>query len=75
MPEFSPDEINLIFIFNSGVREEVIAELKELLANSGEEDRDLRALIEGTTEKLNGMTDAAFCQMSNELVPDSLKNG
>jgi hypothetical protein len=74
MPEFSPDEINLIYIFNGGVREWVIADLKELLLSSGSEDAELRVLIEGALEKLENMTDAAFCQMSKELVPDFIKD-
>lgn len=68
MPVFSPDEINLIYIFNGGVREWVIADLKELLLSSGSEDAELRVLIEGTLEKLENMTDAEFCQMSKELL-------
>ena len=68
MPEFSPDEINLIYIFNGGVREWVIVDLKELLLSSGSEDTELRVLIEGTLEKLENMTDAEFCQMSKELL-------
>ena len=68
MPVFSPDEINRIYIFNGGVREWVIADLKELLLSSGSEDAELRVLIEGTLEKLENMTDAEFCQMSKELL-------
>ena len=68
MPVFSPDEINLIYIFNGGVREWVIADLKELLLSSSSEDAELRVLIEGTLEKLENMTDAEFCQLSKELL-------
>ena len=68
MPVFSPDEINLIYIFNGGVRECVIADLKEFLLSSGSEDAELRVLIEGALEKLENMTDAEFCQMSKELL-------
>ena len=55
MPVFSPDEINLIYIFNGGVREWVIADLKEFLLSSGSEDAELRVLIEGALEKLENM--------------------
>ena len=68
--QFSNDEMNLMCIYNpgNGTRSALIAELKHMLPFLDKEEAELRALTEGTIQKLNGMSDADFTAL--ELIPD-----
>lgn len=69
MPTFTPTEINLIFIFNNGVREWLIDDLKYVVSWLPDEEEDLRKLTDGIIDKLSNMTDKEFSQISNGLIP------
>ena len=69
MPTFTPTEINLIFIFNNGVREWLIDDLKCVVSWLPDEEEDLRKLTDGIIDKLSNMTDKEFSQISNDLIP------
>ena len=73
MPTFSQEEINLIFIYNSGVREWLIDDLKNMVSWLSEDEAELRKLAEGVIDKLSAMTDHEFAGISKTLVPDFLK--
>ena len=69
MPNFSPDEINLIFIYGNGERKTLIKQLSQML-DDAEDDEAFSILVKGVIEKVNGMTDQAFSKMSRDLMPD-----
>lgn len=69
MPDFSPDEINLIFIYGNDEKEKLTRQLTKML-DDAEDDEEFSVLAKGVIEKVNGMTDQAFREMSRNLIPD-----
>ena len=69
MPDFSPDEINLIFIYGNGERKTLVKQLTQML-DDAEDDEEFSILAKGVIEKVSGMTDQAFSKMSRDLMPD-----
>ena len=69
MPDFSPDEINLIFIYGNGEKEKLMKQLTKML-DDAEDDEEFSVLARGVIEKANIMTDQAFMEMSRDLIPD-----
>ncbi|MBR5109885.1 MAG: hypothetical protein IK099_06790 [Clostridia bacterium] len=67
MPDFSPDEINLIFIYGNDGKEKLTKRLTKMLDDAEE---DFSVLARGVIEKVSGMTDQAFREMNRDLVPD-----
>lgn len=65
---FSNDEMNLMSIYNPGSRQGLIAELNHMLPFLASDEAELRALTEGTIQKLSSMNDAEFGVL--ELMPD-----
>lgn len=68
MPELSPDEINLIFIYGNGEKKKLIKQLTNML-DDAEDDEEFSILARGVIEKVNSMTDQAFSEMSRDLIP------
>lgn len=68
MPELSPDEINLIFIYGNGEKKKLIKQLTKML-DDAEDDEEFSILARGVIEKVNSMTDQAFSEMSRDLIP------
>ena len=68
MPELSPDEINLIFIYGNGEKKKLIKQLTKML-DDAEDDEEFSILARGVIEKVNSMTDKAFSEMSRDLIP------
>ena len=69
MPDFSPDEINLIFIYGNGEKGKLMKQLTKML-DDAEDDEEFSVLARGVIEKANIMTDQAFMEMSRDLIPD-----
>ncbi len=69
MPNFTPTEINLIFIFNNGVREWLMDDLEYVVSWLPDEEADLRDLTVGIIDKLSKMTDKEFSHISKNLIP------
>ena len=69
MPVFSPDEINLIFIYGNSEKKKLIKHLTKML-DDVEDDEEFSILARSVIEKVNGMTDQAFRKMSCDLIPD-----
>ena len=61
---FSNDEMNLMSIYNPGSRQGLIAELNHMLPFLASDEAELRALTEGTIQKLNGMKDVDFDEIT-----------
>ena len=70
MPEFEPDERNLICLYNTGSREGLMKELNEMLPYMEQDQDALRGMAYSVLEKLDRMTDAEFDMFCAELEPD-----
>lgn len=73
MPDYSLDEINLIFIYGKGKRKTLIKQLTKML-DDAEDDEEFSILARGVIEKVSGMTDQAFSEMSRDLIHDFEKD-
>ena len=66
--EFTRDEINLMCIYRSDSRGELIRTLSEMQGCLTSEETELRELTDSTISKLQHMTDTAFAGL--DLFPD-----
>ena len=73
MPNFSLDEINLIFIYGNGKKKELIKQLEQMLEDA-ENDEEFSVMAKAVIEKVSGMTDQTFSKMSSDLIPDFEKD-
>ena len=69
MPDFSPDEINLIFIYGNDEKKTLIKQLTKML-DDAEDDEEFSILAKGVIEKVSGMTNQAFSKMNRDLMPE-----
>ena len=65
---FTNDEMNLMCIYNSGSREEMISSLRAVRQHLEADEVELLQLTGSTIEKLTKLSDKAFETL--ELVPD-----
>ena len=65
---FTNDEMNLMCIYNSGSREEMISSLRAVHQHLEADEVELLRLTDSTIEKLTKLSDEAFETL--ELVPD-----
>lgn len=68
MGNFTREEMNLMCIYNTGKRTELIAELYSMSKYLTDEDAELRSLTASVIKKVNGMSDDEF--VSLDLYPD-----
>ena len=68
MGNFTFDEINLMWIYNTGTRQGLMDALKEMRGYLESDETELRAITDSALEKLFAMTDADFETL--ELYPD-----
>ena len=66
--EFTRDEINLMCIYGSDSREELIRTLSEMRECLTPEENELRELTDSTISKLQKLSDTAFAGL--DLFPD-----
>lgn len=65
---FTREEMNLMYIYNSGTREEMMAVLTEMRGYLDEDEAELQELTDSAIDKLRGITDEQFAAL--ELIPD-----
>lgn len=70
MEQFTRDEINLLCIYDVSKREGLILNLTNVQKELGEDDGELRQLMDSALAKLHAMTDEEYDAISGELVPD-----
>ena len=70
MPEFERDEKNLIILYNTGTRQGLIHELKEMLPYLEADQDILRDMTQSVIKKLNRMTDTQFIAFCAKLELD-----
>lgn len=68
MGNFTFDEMNLMCIYNTGTREDLMDALKEMRGYLEPDEAELLALTDSTLEKLSSMGDMEFEAL--ELYPD-----
>ena len=63
MPEFQPDELTLIALYDTGTRDGLIAALKEMRPYMDEEEKALQDMTDAVLEKLGTMTDEQYSEL------------
>ena len=70
MSRFTVEESNLMCIYNTGSRTDLLSELKEMPSHLAADETELLALTKTVMDKLAAMSDAEFESLSGELIPD-----
>jgi len=70
MSRFTVEESNLMCIYNTGSRTDLLSELKEMQSHLAADETELLALTKTVMDKLSAMSDAEFESLSGELIPD-----
>lgn len=68
MNTFSFEEMNLMCIYNTGSRKDLISNLEEMRPHLDDDEMELKELTDSTLEKLRTMSDEEFDAL--ELYPD-----
>lgn len=70
MNRFTVEESNLMCIYNTGSRTDLLSELKEMQSHLAADETELLALTKTVMDKLSAMSNAEFESLSGELIPD-----
>lgn len=70
MSKFTVEETNLICIYSTGSREDLISELSKMQTHLQKDETELLGLTYSVIDKLNVMKDDEFEDMILELVAD-----
>ena len=65
---FTNDEMNLMCIYNTGSRESLMRELREMRGYIGADQPELLAMTDSALQKLENISDEEFTQL--DLFPD-----
>ena len=68
MNNFTFEEINLMCIYNTGSRESLMRELREMRGYIGADQPELLAMTDSALQKLENISDEEFTKL--ELFPD-----
>lgn len=67
---FTVEETNLMCIYNTGSRADLISELTEMQTHLQSDETELKELATSVIAKLQAMSDAGFIAVSDELIAD-----
>lgn len=70
MSRFTVEESNLMCIYNTGSRTDLLSELTEMQSHLAADETELLALTKTVMDKLSAMGDEEFENLSGELIPD-----
>ena len=70
MSRFTVEESNLMCIYNTGSRTDLLSELTEMQSHLAADETQLLALTKTVMDKLSAMSDEDFESLSGELIPD-----
>jgi len=70
MSRFTVEESNLMCIYNTGSRTDLLSELTEMQSHLAADETELLALTKTVMDKLSAMSDEEFEILSGELIPD-----
>ena len=63
MPEFQPDELTLMALYDTGTRKGLIAALKEMRPYMDEDEKALQSMTDAVLVKLDAMTDEQYSEL------------
>lgn len=70
MSRFTVEESNLMCIYNTGSRADLISELTEMQTHLQSDETELKELATSVITKLQALSDADFIAVSDELIAD-----
>lgn len=70
MSRFTVEESNLMCIYNTGSRTDLLSELSEIQSHLAADETELLTLTKTVMNKLSAMSDEDFESFSGELIPD-----
>ncbi len=70
MSRFTVEESNLMCIYNTGSRADLLAELAKMQSHLAADETELLALTNTVMDKLSAISDEEFESLSGELIPD-----
>ena len=70
MSRFTVEESNLMCIWGTGSRTDLLSELSEMQSHLAADETELLALTKTVMDKLSAMNDEEFESLSGELLPD-----
>lgn len=70
MSRFTVEESNLMCIYNTGSRADLLSELAKMQKHLVADETELLALTKTVMDKLSAMSDEEFESLSGELIPD-----
>lgn len=70
MPDFSKEEMNLIFLYDPGSLSGAIYELRAMMGVLMPDEKALRDLTQGAIDKLNLLTKADYKRLCESWSPD-----
>lgn len=70
MSRFTVEESNLMCIYNTGSRADLLLELTEMQSHLAADETELLALTNTVIGKLSAISDEEFDSLSGELIPD-----
>lgn len=70
MSRFTVEESNLMCIYNTGSRTDLLSELSEMQSHLTADETELLTLTKTVMGKLSAMGDEEFESLSGELIPD-----
>lgn len=70
MERFTVEESNLMCIYNTGSRTDLLSELSEMQSHLASDETELLALTKTVIGKLSAMSNEEFDSLSGELIPD-----
>ena len=63
MPEFQPDELTLMALYDTGTRKGLIDALKEMRPYMDEDENALQSMTDAVLVKLDAMTDEQYSEL------------
>lgn len=70
MSKFTVEERNLICIYNTGTRTDLLSELEEMKTHLGKDETELLELTQSVMDKITAMNDGDFDIITTELIAD-----
>lgn len=70
MSKFTVEETNLMCIYHTGTRADLITELSEMQKYLEQDETELLELTQSVVDKLSAMNDDAFESVMREIVAD-----
>ena len=70
MSKFTVEERNLICIYNTGTRTDLLSELAEMKTHLGKVETELLELTQSVMDKITVMNDGEFDSITAELIAD-----